>query len=645
MPSFPARPHVSLALLAGAGLAAAALPATPAALLGQDAGASPVRYDIRFPNAAHHEAELTVTFSGLGQAPLELQMSRSSPGRYALHEFAKNVYGLTAAGPGGRGLSVERATPSRWRVAEHAGTVVVHYTLFGDHADGTYPGIDRTHAHLNMPAVFLYARGLEDRPIEVTFHLPEGSGWKVGTQLVPTSDPERFTAPDLQYFMDSPTELSAFDERSWREASRDTAYTIRLFVHHQGTAAELDRYEAMVKRIVREEKAVFGELPPYDYGTYTFLAGYLPWVYGDGMEHRNSTFLTSTRPLSDSADAVRDLSALAHEFFHAWNMERIRDRAIEPFDFSRADMSGLLWFGEGFTQYFGQITMERAGFTGRQSYLDQQARTLDYVLHSPGRRVRGPVGMSQASPFVDAASWIDRTNTPNTFISYYSYGAVLALGLDLTLRTRYDLTLDDYMRAMWTRFGRTGTPYTLADLRTTLADVTGDAEFARRFFEEDILGSGVPDFGALLGRAGLLLRPAHPEGATLGRATLEAVRGGVRVSSPTLVGSPLYAAGIDLGDVVHEFDGRKITNIRDITTILGAHAPGDSVTLAYGSRDGEHRARVALAANDALQIVPFEKVGRPVTDAMRRLREAWLGSETGGGPQGAGAPARGRGGP
>jgi len=625
-----------LCALALAGLPGAALARSPGgsspASTTRPAAAPPVRYEIRFPNAAHHEAEVSVTFAGLGSAPLELQMSRSSPGRYALHEFAKNVYGLAAAGPDGEALSVEKVTPSRWRVARHGASVTVRYTLFGDHADGTYPGIDRTHAHLNMPAAFLYARGLEDRPIVITFRLPEGSGWKVGTQLEPTSDPERFTAPDLQYFMDSPTELSDFDERAWREPSGDTAYTLRLFVHHRGSKQDLDRYESMVKRIVREEKAVFGELAPYDYGTYTFLAGYLPWVYGDGMEHRNSTFLTGTRPLTDSADAVRDLGALAHEFFHSWNMERIRDRAIEPFDFAHVDMSGLLWFGEGFTQYYGQIAMERAGFTGRRDYLDGLARTLDYVVDSPGRRFRGPIGMSRYSPFVDAARWVDRTNAPNTFISYYSYGAVLAAGLDLELRTRYHLTLDDYMRAMWKRYGLTGTPYTLEGLRATLGRVTGDTAFARHFFAEEIEGRRLPDFAALLGRAGLLLRPAHPDRATLGGARLVVGDSGVRVASGTLIGSPLYAAGVDMDDVLLEMDGRKILYIQDITGVVSAHAPGDSVTLIYAARDGRHRARVALAADPSREIVPFEKAGRPVTDAMRRLREAWLGSEVSRGP-------------
>lgn len=629
----PEAPRTAL-VLAAAGLSGGLAVLTPAPAAAQAhaaaarapaAAQAPVRYDVRFPNRAHHEADVTVTFSGLGDAPLELQMPRSSPGRYALHEFAKNVYAVSAIGPDGDTLALERVSPSRWRVARHGASVTVRYTLFGDHADGTYDGIDRTHAHLNMPATFMYARGLEDRPIQVSFEPPEGSGWKIGTQLVSTSDPHRFTAPDLQYFMDSPTELSDFTERSWREPSGDTAYTIRLVVHHDGTDAQVDRFAKMARRIVEEEKAVYGELAPYDHGTYTFLADYLPWDFGDGMEHRNSTIIVSTRPLATGA--VRNLGTLAHEFFHSWNMERIRDRAIEPFDFTRADMSSLLWFGEGFTQYYGVLVMERAGFTDRSDYLARMARTLDYVLDSPGRRFRTPMGMSRESPFVDAAVSIDETNFGNTFISYYSYGAVLAMALDLELRSEYGLTLDDYMRAMWRKHGKTGVPYTLSDLRARLGEVTGDTAFARRWFARYVEDSRAPDFGGLLAKAGLLLRPAHPDRATLGPADLSSGDGGVSVGSLARIGSPLYAAGVEEGDVLLSVDGRDVASPSDVAEAVASHAPGDTVALEYRSRDGTHRASAVLAADPEREIVPFEDAGRPVSAKMRALREAWLGSE------------------
>ena len=140
----------------------------PAALLAQ----APVTYEVDFPNAIHHEAEIAVTFPDVPQGPLELRMSRSSPGRYALHEFAKNVYSVEAFDGAGRPLEVTRPNPYQWNVAGHDGTVRMEYTLFGDRVDGTYAAIDNTHAHLNMPATFMWARGLEDRPISVTFRAP-----------------------------------------------------------------------------------------------------------------------------------------------------------------------------------------------------------------------------------------------------------------------------------------------------------------------------------------------------------------------------------------------------------------------------------------------------------------------------------------
>jgi predicted metalloprotease with PDZ domain len=294
-----------------------------------------VEYEISFPNLVHHEAEISVTFNDVTQKPLEVRMSRSSPGRYALHEFAKNVYAVTAVDGAGRPLAITRPNPHQWDVQGHDGTVTFRYTLFGDRADGTYTGIDNTHAHLNMPATFAWARGLEDQPISITFRRPR-ENWKIATQLVPTGHLERFTAPDLSYFLDSPTEISDFDLRSWEIVSNGQRQTIRLAVHHDESSDHVDRYAEMTRRVVDEQIAVFGEPPTFDHGTYTFIACYTPWVAGDGMEHRNSTILTSTRPLSTGA--LQNLGTVSHEFFHVWNVERLRPRSLEPFDFEEASM-------------------------------------------------------------------------------------------------------------------------------------------------------------------------------------------------------------------------------------------------------------------------------------------------------------------
>ncbi len=600
--------------------------ALPTVLMAQDR--APIRYEISFSNRAHHEARITVVFPRLDPGMLELRMSRSSPGRYALHEFAKNVYDVHVTGLDGRAVTVTRPDLNEWDVSGHGGEVRVTYTLYGDRAGGTYTGIDRTHAHLNMPATFLWARGLEDRPMQLTVHVPEGSGWKVATQLVPTDDPYTFTARDLSYWMDSPTEVSDFRLYTWKEPGPGgRTETMRIAIHDAGTEAQREEFEKKTQAIVRTEARVYGTLAPYDYGTYTFLSCYLPWVSGDGMEHRNSTSLTSTSSLADNMVGL--LGTVAHEFFHSWNMERIRSKELEPFDFERADMSGELWFGEGFTNYYGHLALWRAGIVDDARFSGMEGAAVGTVLASPGKRYFSPVEMSEQAPFVDAAVSIDPTNHTNTFISYYTWGEVLALGLDLTLRTRYPgVTLDDLMREMWRTHGSPEIPYDNGDIETALAHVTKDPAFAKDFFDRYVFGHQVEDFGPLLRAAGFELVPAHPGRPTLG-LTLQSVPGGqdLVVAAGTRIGTPAYEAGIDRGDVLRSLDGHTLSSLADLAAALSGHHPGDTVELGWESRGQSRNARVALAEDPALVAVPAEERGGKLTDAQRRFRDEWKRGE------------------
>jgi predicted metalloprotease with PDZ domain len=204
--------------------------------------------------------QVEVTFSGLGTAPLRARMSRSSPGRYAVHEFAKNVFWVEAFNGAGRKLSYTRPDVDGWDVAGHDGSVRLVYKIFGDQADGTYMAVDTTHARLNMPAAFMWAAGLEARPARITFVPPPGSNWKAGTQLFATNDPFTFTAPNLQYFMDSPTELSDFALSTFTVPNSDgTPAQFRLVVHADATQEEVDELAKAVQRLVREQMVVFGE--------------------------------------------------------------------------------------------------------------------------------------------------------------------------------------------------------------------------------------------------------------------------------------------------------------------------------------------------------------------------------------------------
>ncbi|HEX6007015.1 MAG TPA: hypothetical protein VFY80_03575 [Burkholderiales bacterium] len=594
-----------------------------ALLLQQPTQSAEINYEISFPNAAHHEAQVSVTFTRLPARPLELRMSRSSPGRYALHEFAKNVYEVKAFDADGQPLAVTRPNEHQWNVPRHKGHVRVTYTLFGDRTDGTYAGIDRTHAHLNIPATFMFARGLQDRPIRVRFNLPDPA-WRVATQLAPTLDPHVFTAPHLQYFMDSPTELSRHVVRSWTVPTGTRADTIRLAIHHTGGDAEVDTFVERIKQVVLEQRAVYGELPRFDYGSYTFIADYLPWANGDGMEHRNSTILTSSTSLTQNATGL--LGTVAHEFFHAWNVERLRPRSLEPFDFERANMSDALWFAEGFTSYYGPLTLKRAGLTSLDDYARALSGVVNTVLTAPGRQYFSPVEMSMQAPFVDAAASIDPHNRTNTFISYYTYGAALALGLDLLLRTEHTyVTLDDFMRAMWTRYGRPQTPYTLGDWRTTLGQVVRDQPWADRFFHDHVAGTQPIAFAPLLARAGLLLRKAAPGRATLGAVQFAPDSTRVLIAGSTTVGSPLYRAGVDRGDHIVSLDGRVLRAAADIAGILVTHKPGETIPIVFESRGVTVNGNVTLGEEERLEVVTYEAAGMTVTDEMKTLREAWLG--------------------
>ncbi len=581
----------------------------------------PVRYELRFPNAVHHEAEVRVTFSAVKQPVLEVVMSRSSTGRYALHEFAKNVYRFRATDGQGHSLTVTRPNPYGWNIAGHKGTVVIEYTLFGDRADGTYDGIDATHAHLNTPATLAWAHGYEKTPASLKFEIPEGSKWEVATQLKPQSD-GTWTAPTLDFLMDSPVELSAHALPEWKVGDSQ----FRLAIHHSGTDEEAKAYALMCQAVVTEEAGIFGAFPKYDNGNYTFLVDYLPYVSGDGMEHRDSTVISGTGNLRDGASQL--IGTVAHEFFHSWNVKRIRPADLQPFDFERANMSGELWFAEGFTQYYGPLVLRRAGLSSLERFVRSAGGTANAVLTSPGRQVFNVIDMSRQAPFVDAAAAIDPSNRANNFISYYTYGAAIALGVDLSIRTHFPgKTLDDWMRQMWKEHPDIQKPYTLEDMQAALAHATGSKEFADQIFEHHVYGMEPMNYEELLSHAGILLRKAAGGRAWLGNAGMMFSDKGAEIGTATLRGTPLYAAGLDRGDTVLAWDGKPLKSQLELDAWLATHKTGDQVRLRVETRAGKKEVEITLTESPALEAVTYETAGRPLTGEMKNFREAWLSSK------------------
>ncbi len=592
--------------------------------------ATPIQYHFTFPEPEHRWMQVDATFSDVSPQPLELRMSRASPGRYSLHDFAKNVYDVHAFARDGHEVATTRPDPYGWTVADHGGTVKLTYKIYGDVVDGTYLAVDTSHAHINMPAAIMWARGFDDRPATLTFTPPAGARWQVATQLHPGSSALEFTAPNFQYLMDSPVEFGPVSVRQFSVGPR----TFRVAAHHLGSDGDLDDYVKDVEKIVRQEGAVFGEYPAYEPGHYTFLADYLPYATGDGMEHRNSTVMTEPGSIRTSRRSL--LETVAHEFFHSWNAERIRPRSIEPFDFERANMSGELWLAEGFTQYYGSLTVQRAGLVDLRATCDALTDFVEAVTLGPGRAVRSAEDMSRMASFTDGGAIVDRTNWANTFISYYPYGGAIALALDLTLRARSEgrITLDDFMRAMWRVHGKPGgsregyvdRPYSSADAETRLAEVSGDRAFARDFFSRYIQGRELADYAPLLARAGFVVRKRNAGRAWWGDVRMEPRSGRVYITALVVANSPAYAAGLEQGDELRQIDGTRIEVASDASTIVRRHKAGDRLRVTYVDHAGvEKMTTVALVDDPHLEIVPLENAGGGLALAERTFRDHWLG--------------------
>ncbi|HMY76233.1 MAG TPA: PDZ domain-containing protein, partial [Blastocatellia bacterium] len=316
------------------------------------------------------------------------------------------------------------------------------------------------------------------------------------------------------------------------------------------------------------------------------------------------------------------------------NVERLRPRTLEPFSFEDANVADGLWVGEGFTQYYGNLAMKRAGFSGDDANFGRGLGfTVNSVVNAPGRVLFGPIEMSQQAVYADGAPAADPNNLINNFVSYYTYGSAVALGLDLTLRTKFTgKTLDGYMRQLWQDHGKhqknyaPEKPYTIADLKTALAKYSGDAAFANDFFARFVEGHDVPDYESLLAKAGFQLRKVRP-GKVWMDAQFREQGGALTLSSPALRTGPLYKAGLDRGDKILTFDGQAVSKPSDISAILEKHKPGDTIAIEAEQRGLKRTLQLTFTEDPALEVVSFESLNKELTPEMKKLRAEWLGSQ------------------
>ncbi|RCH55016.1 M61 family peptidase [Mucilaginibacter hurinus] len=600
--------------------------------------ATPIYYTVSFPNAVHHEAEIMITVPQAPRGPLRFRMSRSSPGRYATHEFGKNVYNVSAFTDKGTMLTVKQVDGDIYEIPIHPSTVNISYTLFGNWVDGTYAGIDAGQAHLNMPATFMWVVGAERRPVKFRFTDLDKHNWKVSTQLKYEGG-NTYSAPDLQYLMDSPVALSAYKQTSWDITNPNgRRQRINLHVYSDDSQQAIESFGKMVHKLTLEEQAVFGELPLYDNGEYTFMANVHPSVNGDGMEHRNCTVITDPFYKIEGNEKAA-LGTFAHEYFHSWNVERLRPKSLQPFDFTHSNQSSELWFAEGFTQYYGEMLLTRAGFYTADDYAQVLGLVVNAALNTPAAKKYSPVQMSNYAVFADAGVSVDAVNNSNIFTSYYLYGAATALALDLRLRSEFNLTLDDYMRQVWLTYGKTEKPYTIQMLQLALARYTKEPAFASDFFKEFIYGADKNNYEGLLANAGFLMRKAQPGAAwagppfnsvgrsRAGQSHSAAAAEGLLIATTVVENTPVYKAGLDAGDVILQADGQPITNQADWDSIINTKKPGEKVKVKYNNRMGVSEVDIILEENPVYQVVTFERAGQTLNKEQEAFRDAWLRSK------------------
>jgi predicted metalloprotease with PDZ domain len=577
-----------------------------------------ITYSLDLAKVQQHELDITVNFPAVRPGIFRVRMPQSSPGRYAQHNFAKNVYDLKAYGADGNEIAVHQEDIATWVVAGHGGAVKLTYTLFANGGDGTYAGIDDRKLHLNMPAAFLYGEQLNDRPVMLTINPKQRENWGVATQLVGLGG-RRFAAPNYYYFFDSPTIVGDIMRDSWEVVNPGgKTQTIEVAMMHEGTREQFDAYLNWTKDVVRAQQNVYGELPDFDYGKYTFLCSYNPWIGGDGMEHRNSTICSASVGLEDYAERL--IGTVSHEFFHCWNVERIRPASLEPFSFDHANMSGELWFAEGFTSYYDDLALVRAGILSPEKYAGSLTNQFNNVLLSPGRAYRNPIEMSQQAPFVDAATANDPSNFSNTFVSYYPYGATLALALDLELREQKH-TLDEFMRLVWQRYGKPEIPYHVRDLQLALGEITGDQKWAKGWFDRHIYGSQLPDMEALLKPYGFELSVAHPDSVGFQDLYLREGDGSLTVRGTVNEKSPLFAAGLDRGSTITSLAGKPVTTRASWDAAVASLKIGKTYPIGFTQMGQEKTGKfVAECSPELLLSVPAK-----VSAGTRRMREGWLG--------------------
>jgi predicted metalloprotease with PDZ domain len=612
-----------------------------------------IRYHVSMLEPDRHLYTVVMEVDRIDRPVLDLVMPVWTPGSYMIREYPRHVQGFSAHGTAGP-LAWQKLDKHSWRITPSGDlAATISYQVYAHELTVRTNHLDGTHGFFNGAALFMYVDGTKDQPATVTVETP--AGWQVTTALPADDDAARagkkparrggaaaesavfrFRARSFDELCDSPFECGT--QRLIEFSHAEIGHRIAIWGRPIFDSIDEERLVNDVRRIVAEGASIFGELP---YDAYTFLLHLSPGARG-GLEHSSSSTLHANPFVFRHPEKYEDfLTLVAHEHFHTWNIKRIRPEVLGPFDYTREAYTRSLWAVEGITDYYDKLNVRRAGLISPARYLEMVADEIKELRDIPGRR---KTSLEESS--FDA--WIklyrpDET-TPNTTVSYYLKGGLVALILDLELRQRTGgrRSLDDVMRALWQRYRLRGEGYPDGALENVFADVAGGP--VKELFDAYVRGTVELDWERHLALAGLRLvegpapspasatpgTPPAPGGAEGTRRKPVAGDLGVRTRSAAdravvthvLEGRPsdglLYP-----GDELVALDGYRLSD-RNLTEMLELAGPGTQV-------------RLTLFRRESLMTVPV-RLGQPLATKLRieqrndaspeahRIYEGWLGA-------------------
>lgn len=595
----------------------------------------PVRYSILPARPEAHLYRVSCTVAEPDPAGQRFALPAWTPGSYMIREFARHVVSIRAE-CGGSPLEIAKLDKHTWRARPVRGAIALVYEVYASDPSVRGAHLDTTHAFFNGACVFLRVVGMDDAPCEVEILRPRGAryrSWRVATAMSrKRARPYGFgvyAAADYDELIDHPVEMGEFTLATFR--ARGVPHDLVITGRHR---ADLSRLCRDLKRLCEHHVRFFGQPAPMK--RYVFLATVVGEGYG-GLEHRASTALLCSRDdlpragESGVAERYRTFLGLAsHEYFHAWNVKRIKPAVFTPYDLDRENYTSLLWAFEGITSYYDDLALVRCGLIGIEDYLLLLGRSITAYLRAPGR-----ARQSLAESSFDA--WIkyyrQDENSPNATVSYYLKGSLVALCLDLLIRsrTRGRKSLDDVMRALWLRHGRTGVGVDEDGVERLAEEATG-LELSR-YFDDWLRSTKELPLKSLLAthEVGMQLRPAESAEDKGGKpSAAKSVAGlallGVRARAErddaavthVLEGGAAQAAGIAAGDTIVAVDGLR-PGKAGLDAALAKRRPGERVAIHAFRRDELMSFEVELGRAHADTCVLAESAGG------NRLRERWLG--------------------